>query len=282
MLVGLLLFNLSCSKKKNITSIKIAHSDFAYDIAVVNVISSILESQTKLKIEMIEMPENEILSALNSGKADLSFSTWLPNTHAELLKPYKDSLEFIGDYYDEIMTGIAVPQYMSIASIDQFNIIETAVPREIVCFDTASVMSKSVKDMIQLYALNTYTIKMFNQENEYLTYISNKIANTQPVIFAIYQPHWFFFTQKIKYVNDPKKVFGANEKAVIYARKEFAKDLPKISAFLKQIKLTSNDINELMAQNEAEKSNPKLNAASWIEKNIDRINLWINKASETK
>jgi len=278
----MVMFTLSCEKKKKITSIRIAYSNSSFDIAVANVIKTIIASQTKLNVELIEVHEDEIAQSLNDGRADLTFSFWLPNTNADQLQAYKDSLEFISEYYNEIRTGLAVADYMPVSSIEQLNTIDPQYPREIVVFDTSSVLSKTAQESINRYALANFKIRSFAFESEMLTYVNSKIERVEPVVFATYQPHWVFSTLKIKMLNDSQKVFGNPEKAVIYARRDFTKDLKQISAFLKQINLTTTDINELMKENEKQDADPKIIAQTWMEQNADKINLWINKAIDSK
>jgi glycine betaine/proline transport system substrate-binding protein len=282
LLILMMIFTLSCEKKKKITAIKIAYSNNAFDIAVSHVIKTIIASQTKLNVDLLEMPEEDIAKSLADGSADLSFSFWLPNTSADQLNAYKDSLEFISEYYNDIKTGLAVAEYMPIGSIEQLNSMDSQYPREIVVFDTSSVLTKSVSDCIDRYQLANFKIRAFSFEPEMLTYINHKMEKVEPVIFATYQPHWIFSSMKIKMLTDNQKVFGSPEKAVIYARKDFSKDLKQISAFLKQINLTTADINELMKENEIQDADPKKIAVTWMEQNVDKINLWINKAIDSK
>ena len=203
---------------------------------------------------------------------------WFPNTSIAQYAAFKNSLEFLSDYYNELKTGLAVPTYMGISNIEQLNTYETENERIIAVFDTSSVLTKSIYDCVEKYSLSDYSIKVFQFESELLTYVNEKVQKKEAIVFASYQPNWVFASMKVKMLNDHLEVFGKPERASIYARKGFSRDLKQISSFLKQIKLNTNDINEMMRDNEKNDADPQLIAQQWVRDNVDRINLWINKA----
>ena len=272
------MISLSCTKGAKIDSIKIAYSNSSYDISIANLVKTIVSAQSKLKVELVGIPEDQIAESLADGRADISLSMWFPNTSIAQYDAFKDSLEFLSDYYNELKTGLAVPTYMGISNIEQLNTYETENERIIAVFDTSSVLTKSIYDCVEKYSLSDYSIKVFQFESELLTYVNEKVQKKEAIVFASYQPNWVFASMKVKMLNDHLEVFGKPERASIYARKGFSRDLKQISSFLKQIKLNTNDINEMMRDNEKNDADPQLIAQQWVRDNVDRINLWINKA----
>lgn len=273
---------LSCHKKPKITSIKVAYADYSFDKAVVNVISTIISSQTDLKVELVPVPEEDLAKALVDGRADLTFSLWAPNTHAQIIGACKDSIELISPYIDDLKMGLAVPEYLDIKNIEDLPLITAPFEKLILTPDSSNALFMITKEAIATYELNGFTIKEFKDESDLLSYAKQKFDKSENFVFATYRPHWIFAEMKLVMLNDSRNVFGTPEKAVIYSRKNFSKDLPKISSFLKQIKLTMDDVESLMKANEDVQSDPKVNAQNWFDSNIDRINLWINKSNEVK
>jgi len=272
---------LSCHKKPKISSIRIAYSDFAFDKSVIYIISNIISAQTELKVELIQVPESDLVKSLVDNRADLCFSLWAPNTHADLISAYKDSIDLISPYLEDIRPGLAVPEYSGIKSIEDINTL-TLPEKMIICPDSTNVLNQISQQVITGYNLTGYNLKTMNREVDILNLAKEKYEKSENFIIATYRPHWLFADLKMVLLNDSQKAFGTPEKAVIYSRKGFEKDLPKIVAFLKQIKLTMDDVEALMKSNESENSDPKVNAQTWVDANIDRINLWINKANENK
>ncbi|HPK41715.1 MAG TPA: glycine betaine ABC transporter substrate-binding protein [Candidatus Cloacimonadota bacterium] len=282
LMILLVMFAVSCSKKEKIQSIKIAYGNNCYDIAVANLIQTIVSSQTDLDVELVGVHEDDIAKSLADGRADISFSLWFPHTSAEQFEAYKDSLEFLSEYFDEIKIGLAAPAFMDVNSIDQLKSKSIEGEKIIAVFDTSCVLTKSVYDCIDKYSLTDFKVKIFETESEMLTYVNEKIQKNEPVLFTSYFPHWLPSIMKVNFLTDNLKVFGENEKATIYTRKGFSKDLKQISAFLKQVKLTTTDITEMMRENEKADADSKEIANQWINDNVDRINLWINKANESQ
>src|SRR5690554_4090024 len=94
LLIFLAMISLSCTKGAKIDSIKIAYSNSSYDISIANLVKTIVSAQSKLKVELVGIPEDQIAESLADGRADISLSMWFPNTSIAQYDAFKDSLEF--------------------------------------------------------------------------------------------------------------------------------------------------------------------------------------------
>lgn len=281
LLLTIILLNIvSCKKKPKITSIKLAYSEYAMDIAVANVIRAIIDQQTNIKVEMVSLPDSLIIPSLANGSVDLTLSVLMPNTHSELMKTYRDSILFIADYIDDLGTGLYVPQYMNVHTIDDLNNNYQLFKGQIFTPDTTSYLNKLANNAINTYFLANYQALSVKDEDTLTTGLISKYMRNENFCVSFYHPHWLFSEIKLKALEDSKGIFGKGEKASIYSRKNLDKDLPQIFGFLKNVKFTLKDIEDLMKENRKMDSDPKENAMKWIEGNIDRVNLWITKAGE--
>jgi glycine betaine/proline transport system substrate-binding protein len=52
------------------------------------------------------------------GDTDAMVAAWLPTTHADYLDKYKDKVEDLGPNLNGTKTGLVVPAYMDIDSIE--------------------------------------------------------------------------------------------------------------------------------------------------------------------
>ncbi len=272
----------SCKKKPKISSIKLAYSEYALDIATANVIKAIIDQQTKISVEMVSLPDSLIIPSLANGSVDLSLSIIEPNTHFNLMKTYKDSLLFVTNYLENMNSGLYVPQYSPMVTIDDLNNNFEYTKGKILVSDTLTYLNKVTNETINTYFLANYESVPFLNEDSLLSEITGKYLKNENFCISLYRPHWIFSELKLKELTDPKGTFGKGETASIYARKGFDKDLPQIYSFLKNIKFNIKDVEDLMKENRKIDSDPKANAMKWIETNIDRVNLWITKSTEKK
>ncbi|MNR34991.1 Glycine betaine-binding protein OpuAC precursor [compost metagenome] len=56
-----------------------------------------------------------------SGDVDATASAWLPLTHADYWNKYKDKVEDLGPNMTGVRTGLVVPAYVDISSIEDLN-----------------------------------------------------------------------------------------------------------------------------------------------------------------
>ncbi|WP_208560733.1 glycine betaine ABC transporter substrate-binding protein [Marinilactibacillus kalidii] len=59
-----------------------------------------------------------MFSAIASGEGDVSLAPWLPGSHGAFMDEYGDDLEDLGENLEGARSGLAVPSYMDIDSID--------------------------------------------------------------------------------------------------------------------------------------------------------------------
>ncbi|MFD2924339.1 glycine betaine ABC transporter substrate-binding protein [Halobacillus naozhouensis] len=105
------------------------------------------------------------------------------------------------------------------------------------------------------------------------TALGDAIENEEPIVVTGWSPHWKFEKYDLKYLKDPKGVFGEAEKIKTMVRKGLKEDKPNAYKILDQFKWSSEDIQSVMLDiNEG--TAPEEAAKAWIEKNQDKVSSW--------
>ena len=66
--------------------------------------------------------DNAIMwESVAKGETDAMVGAWLPGTHAEQYKQYKDKLDDLGENLKGAKLGIVVPSYMDVDSIEDLS-----------------------------------------------------------------------------------------------------------------------------------------------------------------
>ena len=99
-------------------------------------------------------------------------------------------------------------------------------------------------------------------------------AKNEPVVVTGWVPHWMFAKWKLRFLDDPKQVYGAAETVNSVGSKALDSKAPEVAAFLKKFQWASKDeIGEVMlAIQEGEK--PEVAAREWVAKHPDRVAAW--------
>ena len=77
----------------------------------------------------------------------------------------------------------------------------------------------------------------------------------------------------LKYLEDPMGAFGGEETVNTVARLDLAEDMPEVHAILKNFKLSLEEEQKVMLENE-EGADPATTAKAWVEANADTVSQW--------
>lgn len=84
-----------------------------------NIAKIILEEQG-FKVKFLPVDPAILFEAITTGDADATLSPWLPTTHGALFEEHKENLVEIGKNVEGAKLGLAVPSYMDIDSLEDF------------------------------------------------------------------------------------------------------------------------------------------------------------------
>lgn len=103
--------------------------------------------------------------------------------------------------------------------------------------------------------------------------------NEEPIIVTGWTPHWKFSKFDLKYLEDPKGVYGGEENIHTLARLGLKEDDPNAYKLLEQFNWTVDDMGEVMIMIE-EGVSPEDAASQWLEENADTFAEWTEGVEE--
>ncbi|ASK60866.1 glycine/betaine ABC transporter [Virgibacillus phasianinus] len=136
----------------------------------------------------------------------------------------------------------------------------------------AGVVKTSEKAVKKYDSLKGWTVQT-SSSGAMATALGEAIENEEPIIVTGWQPHWMFSKYDLKYLKDPKGVFGEDETINTMVRKGLKEDMPNANKLLDQFAWTTEDMNAVML-NIANGSDPADAAAKWVESNQDKVSEW--------
>ena len=105
------------------------------------------------------------------------------------------------------------------------------------------------------------------------TELGAAIDNEEPIIVTGWSPHWKFQKYDLKYLEDPKGVFGGEETIKTMARKGLEEEKPEANKIIDQFQWESADIESIMLE-VSNGTDVEEAAAAWIEENSDKVAEW--------
>lgn len=107
----------------------------------------------------------------------------------------------------------------------------------------------------------TSTTPAMIQEMEYA------IKNGKFVAVTAWRPHWMNTKLKMRYLDDPKNIFGGDEDIYTIVRQGFENDHPQIARFFRQFQWSPADLESLTWKSMIRKGEYESNAREWIAEN---------------
>lgn len=254
-------------------TIEMGQINWAENIAVTNMWKVILEERGyKVNFNVLNM--GTTMAALENKELDIGLEVWLPVQDKNYYEQYKDKVNFSESvWYDNAKVGLVVPTYMEdINSIEDLNEHKKKFEGVITGFDPGAGTMEVTEEMIKEYGLEYELVP--SSEPAMLTAIKEAVRNEEPIIAPLWNPHSIFSEVELKYLDDPKEVFGGVEKIHYVTRHGFAEDFEEVSEWFKNWKLNDDAIGKLMSSvNNAEE--PIDGARKWVEENQDLVNEWV-------
>lgn len=253
--------------------VKLVYVEWSCATASVNVMKAVLQEKLGYDVEVLPVSAAAMWQAVASGDMDGLTTAWLPVTHGHYYKKLKDDVVDLGPNLEGAGIGLVVPTYVSIDSISEMKGKAEKFDGDITGIDPgAGIMSKTEK-AIEEYNLSNYEL-MEGSGATMTAVLQNKIKNKEWVVVTGWTPHWKFARWDLKYLEDPKGIYGGAEKIHTIVRKDLEKDMPEVYKVLDNFHWTLAEIGEVQGWN-AEGGDPYDSAKRWIKENPDRVNEWI-------
>jgi len=213
------------------------------------------------------------VAAIACGDVDGMTTAWLPITHAHYMAKMKDKVVDLGSNCEGAGIGLVVPTYVTIDSIPEMNGVADKFDGKIIGIDPgAGVMSKTEK-AIEEYGLTKFEL-MEGTGAIMTAVLKNKIKKKEWVAVTGWTPHWKFARWDLKYLKDPKGIYGGAEEIRTIVRKGLDKDMPEVYRFLDAFHWNLAEIGQVMGWN-ADSADPYESAKRWVKENPDRVNEWL-------
>ncbi|MFC3039204.1 glycine betaine ABC transporter substrate-binding protein [Virgibacillus xinjiangensis] len=105
-----------------------------------------------------------------------------------------------------------------------------------------------------------------------LSELSDAMDNEEPIVISAWSPHYMFANWDIKYLEDPKGIFGEEESITTIAREGLKEDMPGAHTMLDRFQWELEDVEYGLL--EAQEKSFEEVAQEWVEENQDTVAEW--------
>lgn len=244
-------------------------------VATTNVAAEVIRQKLGYDVKLQAVATGIMWQGVATGKLDAMLSAWLPVTHGEYWAKNKDNVVDYGPNFKDAKIGLIVPEYVKANSITDLK-TDTSFKNKIVGIDAGSGVMLKTEQAIKDYDLNGY--KLTASSGAAMTAeLGRSYKKNESIAVTGWVPHWMFAKWKLKFLEDPKGVYGAAETVNSIGSKELASKAPEVAEFLKKFQWQSKDeIGEVMLAIQ-EGAKPEAAAKDWVAKHPERVKEWTGK-----
>lgn len=260
----------SAKKKK----VELIYVEWSSEVASTNVVKAVLQEKLDYEVDMIPVSGAAMWQGLASGDADAMVAAWLPTTHANYLEKVKDKVVDLGPNLVGTRVGLVVPGYVTIRSIDELNTNADKFDGKIIGIDPGAGMMAKTEKVIEEYNLDKMEL-MVGSGATMTAALADSIKQNKWVVVTGWTPHWMFAKWNLRYLEDPKNIYGGEEEIHTFVRKGLKEDMPEVYNFLDKFNWSLEDMQQVMVWNSEEGAKPYENAKRWIEQNDAKVQEWL-------
>ncbi|MGO1343511.1 glycine betaine ABC transporter substrate-binding protein [Chromohalobacter japonicus] len=253
-------------------TVNLSYVEWSSTVASTNVMRAVLE-QAGYEVKMSSLSAAAMWQSVATGDTDAFLAGWLPTTHEDYYAKLKDQLVDTGVNLDGTKLGLVVPAYSEVDSIADLNEHADDFDNKLTGIDPGAGIMRLTDKVVEEYDLD---LNLQSGSGATMTAaLKSAIANDEEIAVTGWTPHWMFARWDLKYLDDPKNVYGGAEQIHTIVRQGLKEDMPEAYAILDAFEWTAEDMGEVMLMNQEEDSDPYENAKQWVEKHQDMVQEWL-------
>ncbi|UOF88875.1 glycine betaine ABC transporter substrate-binding protein [Fodinisporobacter ferrooxydans] len=258
------------SGDKNIT---IGYVNWTEDVATTYLWKDLL-TEKGYHVTLKNLSLGPLFSGLSENGVNVFFDSWLPEQNQYIGK-YSENIENLGQWYTgDTKEGFVVPSYMknvnSIADLKQY---AANFNNQIVGIDPGAVEMQLSQKAISDYGLPLKLVE--SSAPAMLSSLERAYKEQKPIVVTLWSPHWAFTKYHLKYLSDPKEVFGKAGRIQTEANKTWVTSHPEAAKWLKTFKLTPGQLGTL-EEDINQTNSTERGVKKWIHDNQSVINTWFH------
>lgn len=219
---------------------------------------------------------NVVYQGVAQGQYNVSFDSWLPNTHADYWDELGDDLEDLGVWYEDAVLAIAVNEDSPAQSLADLPDEVDTYGEQIVGIEAGSGLNRLTRDeVIPTYGLEDAGYEFLESStSSMLTELEAALDEGEDIVVTLWHPHWAYAAYDIRDLEDPEDALaGGAEEINSFGTAGFSEEYPQAAEYIGNFHLTEDqllEIEDIMVVQD-EREDPAASIQTWLDENPDWI-----------
>jgi glycine betaine/proline transport system substrate-binding protein len=172
-------------------------------------------------------------------------------------------------------TGIRNRPYMTVDSIEQLAEHGDELRHRIIGIDPGAGIMHKTREAMEAYGLEDFRL-IEGSEVAMVAELSHAIRRQRWIVVTGWLPHWVFARWELKFLEDPKNVFGDRGNINTIVRQGLEEEMPEVHRFLDRFEWTPEEMGQLLLWNREDSGlYPYEKAMRWMRTHQDRVESWV-------
>ncbi|MFW6080973.1 MAG: glycine betaine ABC transporter substrate-binding protein [Desulfosalsimonas sp.] len=254
--------------------VKLVYVDWVSEKASAHVVKAVIEQRLERSCELLSVSPIAMWESLAAGDQDFCVAAWLPSLQGDYYREHESGVDNLGPNLEGTRYGLVVPKYVEIDSIEGLHGNADMFGGRIIGIDPyAGVMGKTA-EVIDAYGLGDFRL-VSGSGSTMASALEKAVSEKRAIVVTGWSPHWKFAEWDLKYLSDPKGVYGSKEHIATIARKGLKKDKPLVYRFLEKFYWSPSDMEEVMLMARKREISYGEAAENWVKENRDTVDKWM-------
>lgn len=242
------------------------------NVASANVVAAVIHERLGYPVKLLSLDAGPMWEGVARGRLDVVVSAWLPVTHRAYYTKLWPKVIDLGPNLLGTRIGLVVPAYVPIDSITQLNRNAERLRGRIIGIDPGAGLMMKTQEAIRRYGLHYNLIQSSGAAMTAM--LARAERHHRWIVVTGWTPHWMWAKWKLKYLRDPKDVYGKGGYISTVVSRQLPHKAMPVFRFLKRFFWTAAQMNQVMLSVRRGTA-PAAAARQWIQTHPKLVNSWL-------
>ncbi|APZ44336.1 glycine betaine ABC transporter substrate-binding protein [Acidihalobacter ferrooxydans] len=236
--------------------------------------AAVIKQRLGNPVDLVASGAGPMWEAVASDHTDAMLTAWLPTTHKVYYEKLWQKVVPMGPNVTGTRLGIAVPKYVPVNTIAGLKKYAGKFQGRIVGVGAGAGINIDTEKAIKAYGLSGFHLQT-SSVAAMTAQLKRAIKNKQWIAVTAWTPMWMWAKFDIKFLKDPKHIYGKGGYIGTMANPALAKKSPAVYAFLNRFAIPRAQLSALMLE---VKNGTSVKAAvgAWIKAHPKMVNSWVS------
>jgi glycine betaine/proline transport system substrate-binding protein len=212
--------------------------------------------------------------AVASDHSDATLTAWLPSTHKTYYEKLWPKVVVMGPNVTGTRLGLAVPKYVSVDSIAGLKEHADKFQGRIVGVGAGAGININTEKAIKTYGLDGFRLQT-SSTAAMTAQLQRAIKRGKWIAVTAWTPMWMWAKFDIKFLDDPKHVYGEGGYIGTVVNPALAQKSPAVYGFLNRFAIPREQLSKMML--EAKNGKPVDQVVNdWMKAHPKMVDSWVD------